>query len=117
MQYLLRHVSNTGGQPLDMVLFASHPQPLWVYEVGTLRFLAVNDEALLRYGYTRDEFLRLTVADLHPAEDVPGFREALKGRPPGTTVSGPWQHQYKDGTRVQVEINGHGRPGWWQCRT
>ena len=107
MQYLSREVSDTEGQALDMALFASHPQPLWVYETGTLRFLAVNDEALARYGYAHDEFLRLSVPDLHPADDVPVLREALKKRPAGTTVSGPWQHQYKDGTRVLVEISAH----------
>ncbi len=107
MHYQSREVQDTTGQTLDSVLFASHPQPLWVYEVGTLRFLAVNDEALARYGYTRDEFLSLSVPNLHPADDVPVFREAIKKRPSGTTVSGPWQHQYKDGTRVTVEISGH----------
>ncbi len=107
MQYLSRHVADTLNQPLDMVLFAAHPQPLWVYELGSLRFLAVNDEALARYGYTREEFLGMTVADLHPADDLAAFREALKCRPAGTAVSGPWQHLRKDGTRVMVEVSGH----------
>ncbi len=107
MQYLSRQVSDTLGQPLDMVLFASHPQPLWVYEVGTLRFLAVNDEGLRCYGYTREEFLSLTVNDLHPADDVPALHEALKKRSAGTTVSGPWRHQRKDGTQGMVEISAH----------
>jgi len=107
MQYFSREVSDTACLPLDTVLFASHPQPLWVYEVGTLRFLAVNDEALTLYGYAREEFLTLSVPDLHPADDRPAFQEALKKRPPGTSVSGPWRHQRKDGTCIMVEISGH----------
>ncbi len=108
MQYLSRQVADTPDQTLDMVVFSSHPQPLWVYELGTLRFLAVNDEAVARYGYTREEFLSMTVADLHTADDMPAFQTALKNHPVGTAVSGPWQHRRKDGTRVMVEVSGHG---------
>src|SRR5918996_1051044 len=76
--------------PLDAgLLFESHPLPMWVYDVETLRFLAVNDAALRRYGYTRDEFLQLTITDIHPPEDaglgeraeVAGPRREAPGRP------------------------------------
>ena len=44
----------------------------------TLRFLAVNDAAVIQYGYTRDEFLGMSIKDIRPAEDVP----ALQAIPP-----------------------------------
>jgi PAS domain S-box-containing protein len=50
-------------------MFASNPQPMWVYDVETLRFLDVNDSAVAHYGYSRDEFRALTVLDIRPEED------------------------------------------------
>lgn len=56
-------------------LFDAHPLPLWVYDVETLRVLAVNEAAVLQYGYSREEFLAMTIADLRPPEDVPALLE------------------------------------------
>ncbi|HXC79082.1 MAG TPA: PAS domain S-box protein, partial [Candidatus Acidoferrum sp.] len=47
-------------------LFESHPQPMWLYDVHTLFFLRVNDAAIERYGYSRDEFLAMTINDIRP---------------------------------------------------
>src|SRR5207248_1671265 len=75
-------------------LFESIPLPMWVYDFETLRFLAVNDAAVRQYGYSRDEFLAMTVADIRPPEDVSALRaaisdpEAMKSRP----VPGVWRH-------------------------
>src|SRR5437016_3595477 len=52
------------------VLFESNPLSMWVFDVETLRFLAVNDAAVRHYGYTREEFLGMTIKDVRPAEDV-----------------------------------------------
>jgi len=51
------------------LLFDASPQPMWVYDLETLYFLAVNQAALDRYGYARDEFARMTIAEIRPAED------------------------------------------------
>src|SRR2546425_12374531 len=51
-------------------LFNKHPQPMWVYDCETLRFLAVNEAALERYGYTLEEFLKLRITDIRPKEEV-----------------------------------------------
>ena len=69
------------------LLFDSNPAPMWVYDFDTLRFLAVNDAALEHYGYTRDEFLGMTIADIRPADDIPRLLGAVEqarttGRPP-----------------------------------
>src|SRR6266436_7401564 len=51
-------------------LFDLNTLPMWLYDRGSLRFLAVNDAAVQAYGYTREEFLDLTIKDIRPREDV-----------------------------------------------
>ena len=53
-------------------LFDANPQPMWIFDVETLEFLAVNDAAVRHYGYSRAEFLDLTIMDVRPAEEPPG---------------------------------------------
>ena len=50
---------------------------MWVYDIPTLQILDVNAAAIERYGYSRLEFLALTIRDLRPLEDVPKFLELL----------------------------------------
>lgn len=51
-------------------LFQNHPDPMWVYDAETLAFLAVNEAAIAQYGYSRAEFLAMSIADIRPAEDI-----------------------------------------------
>ncbi len=89
------------------MLFDGHPQPMWLYDVDTLAFLEVNSAAIEQYGYSRDEFMHMTIADVRPIQDVPKFLE-LHGEPaPTYDRSGPWIHRFKDGTTVQVLITSH----------
>jgi PAS domain S-box-containing protein len=88
-------------------LFESHPQPMWLYDVHTLRFLKVNDAAVDRYGYTRDEFLAMTIKDIRPPQDVPKFLELTAAPQPHYDKTGPWRHLLKDGSTVQVLITSH----------
>ncbi|AWM37930.1 Blue-light-activated protein [Gemmata obscuriglobus] len=97
------------------LLFEANPHPMWVYEPSTLRFLAVNDMAVERYGYSRAEFLGMTLADIRPAEDVPELLNAVKKPPPLDATGRVWPHVRKDGTVREVEIAAHdivydGRP-------
>lgn len=87
-------------------LFTLNPEPMWVYEVGTLQILDVNEAATERYGYSRSEFLALTITDLRPEEDRPKFLE-LVASPPTLDRTGPWRHKLKDGTIIQVLITSH----------
>jgi PAS domain S-box-containing protein len=88
-------------------LFESHPQPMWLYDVHSLRFLKVNDAAVERYGYSRDEFLAMTIRDIRPPQDVPKFLELIATPQPHLDKTGPWRHLLKDGTTVQVLITSH----------
>jgi PAS domain S-box-containing protein len=97
-------------------LFASSPNPMWIYDTETLRFLAVNDAAVDRYGYTRDEFLAMTIKDIRPAEDVPELIADVEATHDELARSREWRHVTKSGQVMNVEIISHrldweGRPG------
>ncbi len=89
------------------LLFENNPQPMWVYDLETLAFLAVNEAAIQHYGYSRDEFLAMTIKDICPPEDI----LALLGDIAHTVVTmnqaGVWRHRKKDGSLIDVEITSH----------
>jgi PAS domain S-box-containing protein len=85
-------------------LFDAHPQPMWVYELGTLAFLAVNDAAIRVYGYSRDEFLGMTIADIRPAEDRHALNASVQAPRVGTRTDGPWRHIRRDGSGLWAEV-------------
>jgi hypothetical protein len=89
------------------LLFENNPQPMWVYDRADLRFLAVNEAACRRYGYTAAEFLAMTLRDIRPPEDIPKLLEATKVPIKGLHTEGPWQHRKKDGSLITVEIREH----------
>ena len=89
-------------------LFKAHPIPMWVYDLGTLAFLAVNTAAIFHYGYSEDEFLAMTIRDLRPPEDLPRLEANLRDAPRfGLEHSGIWRHKKSDGSVIDVEISSH----------
>lgn len=88
-------------------LFENNPMPMWVYDLETLAFLAVNDAAVRHYGYSQDEFLAMTLREIHPEEEVPRLLEQLVQREYATNISGPWKHRKKSGELIYVEIYSH----------
>jgi PAS domain S-box-containing protein len=86
------------------LVFESNPQSMWVYDVDTLRFLAVNNTALRDYGYSRDEFLALTIRQIRPPEEVPTLLENLAKDDAGISHSGQALHLKRDGELIHVEI-------------
>ncbi len=86
------------------VLFQINPQPMWVYDLETLQFLAVNDAAIELHGVPREELLALTIKDLRSPEEVPRLAEYLPRAGEGLNLWGEWRHRKKDGTEINVEI-------------
>ena len=86
------------------LVFDANPQPMWVYDLETLRFLAVNDAAVAVYGYTREEFLGKTIADIRRPEDVARMAASVQKPRSGAKSDGPWQHLRHNGTGFWVEI-------------
>ena len=89
------------------LLFQSNPHAMWVYDLETLRFLAVNDAAVEHYGYSREDFLRMTIEEIRPPEDVPKLHEVLAHSSPGVDRAGEWRHRKKNGAIITVEITSY----------
>lgn len=89
------------------LLFDNNPQPMWAYDLETLEFLAVNNAAIKHYGYSRVEFLTMTIADIRPAEELPRLLENIAGVSEGIDTAGIWTHRKKDGSLIDVEIVSH----------
>jgi diguanylate cyclase (GGDEF)-like protein/PAS domain S-box-containing protein len=88
-------------------LFNRNPFPAWVYEVETLRFVAVNDAMVANYGYSRDELARMTIADIRTPAEAERLRAHIAGRGCVDGFAGVWQHRRKDGSSLWVEITSH----------
>lgn len=88
-------------------LFEDNPQPMFVYDLETMSFLAVNEAALHHYGYTREEFLFKKLDDLLAPSDL------LPPPPEGSDIRGGldesrlWRHRTKTGRVIDVEITSH----------
>jgi PAS domain S-box-containing protein len=89
------------------ILFERNPQPMWVYDIDTLAFLAVNNAACYSYGYSREEFLKMTIKDLHSPEAVADLLTAVRTVPGKYRKPGVWKQRKKDGTLMDVEITTH----------
>jgi PAS domain S-box-containing protein len=85
-------------------LFDSHPVPMWVFDPDTLRFLAVNRAAIATYGYSRVEFMNMTIEDVRPNEDLDALHHAVADPGRGRVDAGTWTHQRKDGSPIKVSI-------------
>jgi two-component system, cell cycle sensor histidine kinase and response regulator CckA len=97
------------------VLFERHPNALWVYDLETAAFLAVNDAAVQHYGYSRAEFLGMTLEAIRPPEDIERLGTHRSTVDDGLVEAGEWRHRTKDGTLIDVDIARHtltfaGRP-------
>lgn len=97
-------------------LFHLSPQPMWVYDLETYRFLDVNAAAVNHYGYTREEFLSMTVMDIRPLEEIPKLKAAVaqSRRRNKLLFQGTFKHRKKNGEVIQVDIQSniiqfHGR--------
>lgn len=89
-------------QPVAFRLNSSFP--MWVFDRGTLRFLAVNDAAVARYGYSRDEFLSMTIREVRTPDEVLSLHEALTHLDEGVRWLTPVKHRTKAGDVLRVEI-------------
>jgi PAS domain S-box-containing protein len=90
------------------MLFDRNPLPMWVIDIETLGFLAVNDAAIRIYGYSREEFLATTTEILHLEADIPKVIDIIHKNPQGFSYTTQWQHRKKDATLIDVDVVSHG---------
>jgi len=89
------------------LLFDSNPQTMWIYDLETLQFLAVNDAAIANYGYSRKEFLAMTLNDIRPKDDISKLHKDIAHTTSNYNNAGVWRHIKKDGTLIYVQIISH----------
>lgn len=87
------------------VLFAENPQPMIIYNVDTLRILGVNHTAEIHYGYSENEFLQMTITQLHPEEDTTQFLEMIRKVRKGIPSDEVVRHRIKSGELIDVELH------------
>ncbi|NNU33338.1 PAS domain S-box protein [Mucilaginibacter sp. S1162] len=90
--------------------------PMWYFDTETLMFPDVNEAATRHYGYTKDEFLSMSIRDIRPAEKI-AETEALvaANKLSGKYYGGTAQHVKKNGEMIYVNIESNlldidGRP-------
>lgn len=87
------------------VLFDANPLPMLVYDRKTFYFLDVNQSAVEYYGYSREEWLNMSIKDLHAEWDLKAaLNEAQSAPEAAFHHAGIWRHLKKDGTEIHVDI-------------
>jgi hypothetical protein len=89
-----------------LAIFQASPLAMWVFDVETLGFIAVNEAAVRQYGYSRAEFMGMTLMDIRPQEDAEALRESVRTRS-SSIAPQQWRHKKKDGAIALVEIEAH----------
>jgi PAS domain S-box-containing protein len=92
------------------ILFADNPLPMWVFDRVSLAFIEVNDAAVAKYGYSRQQFLSMTIADIRPKEDTDRLRADVDAHPvaPVAVSHGDgWRHTLADGAVIDVDVTTH----------
>jgi diguanylate cyclase (GGDEF)-like protein/PAS domain S-box-containing protein len=101
--WLLRHLKQREAS--FRMLFDNHPLPMWVWDHETFGYLAVNDAAVAQYGYSREEFLGMSVLDLRPAEDRELIRQAARERGGSRRTNRMLRHLKADGALIDVMVH------------
>lgn len=91
-------------ESLFQILFYQNPQPMWFFDTATLRFLEVNNATLEQYGYSREEFLGMTITDIRPREDIEKLKSVLQSLSGPATHKRDFRHVVKNGTIIHVQI-------------
>ncbi len=88
------------------LLFDLNPNPMWVFDRRSLAFLAVNEAAVQKYGWSREEFLGMTLQDIRPAEDREALLRAVTAGPKPDYTPSSWRHLTRAGKVIDVEVTG-----------
>ena len=89
-------------------LFENSPAPMLIFDFETLHIIDCNEETLLKYGYTKDEFLKLTIKDIRPPEDIEKIEQAVANEATyGQIHKNIWRHQKKNGEIMFMDISAH----------
>lgn len=102
----MKRISRKNEDMFRLVL-ENNPYPMWIYDHKTLHFLEVNPAAIAKYGYTRQEFLKMKITQIRPQDQVPRLLAEHKKFRMDLKHIGEWQHLLKDGRLIDVEITAY----------
>lgn len=89
-------------------LFENSPAPMFIFDFETLQIIDCNEETLLKYGYSKEEFLQLTIKDIRPKEDIAKIKKAVESEEAyGEIHKEIWRHKKKNGELMYMDITGH----------
>ena len=88
-------------------MFENNPQPMWIYDLETLFILEVNNSAISHYGYSKQEFLSMTLKDIRPKEDFPALLRDLELAKTKFGNVNQWRHIKKNKEIIFVEVIAH----------
>ncbi|MBE1160795.1 putative bifunctional diguanylate cyclase/phosphodiesterase [Dyella acidiphila] len=86
-------------------LFEHNPLPFWVFDAASLRFLEVNAAAVRAYGYTREEFLDMTILDIRDPAEHTELNDHLLSSSEARQIPKVWMHRTKQGQSIDVRIH------------
>jgi len=95
------------SESLLRLLFEHNPLPTWIYEIDTLKFLRVNESAVHLYGYSQEEFERMTILGIRPESEREKTLDYVKKMDRNTEEHCIWLHQARDGKTFEVETISH----------
>lgn len=87
------------------IYFMQCPYPMWIFDSGSLKFLEVNQAAITQYGYTKEQFLSMSILDIRPAEDKDSIIGIVNQ---SKKTKKPYQYNHRhiknNGDLIQVNI-------------
>jgi PAS domain S-box-containing protein len=86
------------------LLFSGNPNPMFVFDLETLLFLDANELAVKHYGYTREEFLNMSIKDIRPKEDIPELMKVVAAQNGSVSSSRGYRHKKKNGDIIHVDV-------------
>ena len=89
------------------ILFESNPHSMWIYDSKTFKVLGANEAAIRQYGYSREEFLGLSLLDLHPKKDQEDIQKVLSSEKEIVRIAGTWIHLNRRRESIHVHLSIH----------
>lgn len=87
-------------------LYEANVLPISIFEPNSLKYLSVNQAFADKYGYSREEFLQMTILEIRPdnPEEISRVRASVSQKKQGVASIGIFTHQKRNGETMQVEI-------------
>lgn len=101
----IQQVRLVDSERFYFALFNNNQMPMWIYEKESLLIQEVNEAACDHYGYSRDEFIKLSMFDMRPESEFEKLLEKLNSPAHSSKWSGPWVHKTKNGNLIKVEVS------------